>query len=145
MAKRPNGRRFSTPEVARQAAAILVKNSFNATAAARELRPHLAESSAQKTGERMLNTPAVMHEVAKLMDKPQRNAKVYVDRLWDWFEGEDKDLAQTAARLLRHGYIGERTEEKEVSKPVLLIDGLREGMERMLGQPLPDNETERPS
>lgn len=54
---RPNGRRFSCPEVAKIAARALIKHGMNASAAARELRRHLSEKSAAVVGARMIRTP----------------------------------------------------------------------------------------
>jgi hypothetical protein len=60
------------------AARALVRHSMNATRAAKELRPHLTEQSARKTGSRMIHTPAVLAELEKLTDDrglSERNTK----------------------------------------------------------------------
>jgi len=80
---RPNGRRLGCPDVARLAAHALVKHSFNATRAAKEIRPHLTEQSARKTGSRMIRTPAVLAELEKLMEGKglgERNAERFVQQ-----------------------------------------------------------------
>ena len=92
------------------AARALVKHSMNATRAAKELRPHLTEQSARKTGSRMIHSPAVLAELQKLTDESglsERNAKVYLDKLWDWLLGDDQALKLTAARLLGRRYLKE--------------------------------------
>jgi len=130
-------RRLSCPEVAKLAARALVKHGFNATRAAKELRPHLTEQSARKTGSRMISTPAVLAEVERLMEDKglgERNSKEFIDRLWDWFLGEDKALKQTAARILGRGYVQERL---EVSPPqVIFVEGLADIVGGITGEPI---------
>jgi hypothetical protein len=99
---------------------------MNATRAAKELRPHLTEQSARKTGSRMIHSPAVLVELEKLMNDRgpnEHNADRFRDVLWSWFLGEDKSLKQTAARILGRGYIREKMEV--ISPPARLwVDGM---------------------
>lgn len=107
---KPLGRRWSSPQMAPLAARALIKHSMNATRAAKELRPHLTEQSARKTGSRMIRTPAVMAELERLTDDrglSERNAKEYLDSLWSWLLGDDQALKLTAARLLGRRYLRE--------------------------------------
>lgn len=129
-------RRLSCPDVAKLAARALVKHSFNATRAAKELRPHLTEQSARKTGSRMIRTPAVLAELEKLMDDKglgERNSQRFIQQLWEWFEGQDRALKQTAARILGRGYIKEIL---EVSSPtVIRFEGFEDIMGGITGEP----------
>jgi hypothetical protein len=116
------------------AAQALIKHSMNATRAAKELRPHLTEQSARKTGSRMIHTPAVQAELEKLMDARglnERNADRFLEELWTWLLGEDNALKQTAARILGRCYV---TERMEVSPPpaALRIEGMDEDAIRAL-------------
>jgi len=116
------------------AAQALIKHSMNATRAAKELRPHLTEQSARKTGSRMIHTPAVQAELEKLMDARglnERNADRFLEELWAWLLGEDNALKQTAARILGRCYV---TERMEVSPPpaALRIEGMDEDAIRNL-------------
>ena len=129
---KPLARRWSSPEVAPLAARALVKHSMNSTRAAKELRPHLTEQSARKTGSRMIHTPAVLIELDKIMSGQgvsERNCEKFRDRLWEWFlsteEGKEANERRlTAARLLARCYI---TEKLEVSTPPApRIEGLDE-------------------
>jgi hypothetical protein len=116
------------------AAHALIKHSMNATRAAKELRPHLTEQSARKTGSRMIHSPAVQAELEKLMNDAElseQNSKRFLDELWNWFLGEDKALKQTAARILGRGYIAEKMEVIPPPAPIR-IEGLDEDAIRVL-------------
>ena len=144
---KPLGRRWSSPEMAPLAARALVKHSMNATRAAKELRPHLTEQSARKTGSRMIHTPAVQAELNKLLndDSPsERSFQRFVDTLWERFE--ELNIAATsdakvprevlrlgilAANLLARIY---RKEMIALSQPVTLqIEGLDEELRNLTG------------
>ena len=121
---KPFGRRWSSPEMAPLAARALVKHSMNATRAAKELRPHLTDQSARKTGSRMIHTLAVLTELEKLTDDSglsERSAQVYIGMLWEWLERLDKvitsgekvskdehRLGLVAATLLGRRYLKEQ-------------------------------------
>ena len=131
---KPIGRGWSNPLLAKVAARALIKNNLNATRAAKELRPHLTDQSARTTGRRIMNTPEVLNELEKQLG-PQglddKSREKYVQTLWSWFLGPDKEKAQTAARILGRGFIGDKI---QVDKPeTLQISGFEEGVKRMLG------------
>src|SRR2546427_5554771 len=89
------GRRWTSRPMAALAARALIKNSMNATRAARELRPHLTEQSARKTGSRMIHTRAVQAELEKLTNAEglnEQNADRFFEELWNWLLGEDNAL-----------------------------------------------------
>jgi hypothetical protein len=116
------------------AAHALLKNSMNATRAARELRPHLTEQSARKTGSRMIHTPAVQAELEKLTNAKglnEQNAGRFFEELWNWLLGEDNTLKLTAARILARCYI---KEGMDVSPPpeAFQIEGMDEDAIRVL-------------
>lgn len=130
---RPNGRRFSCPETAKLAARALIKHGLNATQAAMELRPHLTTESARTVGSRMMKTPQVLEELEKQMSPrglDEKSKDRYVKILWEWLEGTDRPKAQTAARILGKGFIGERIEIEEPT--VLRIEGFEEGIKELL-------------
>jgi hypothetical protein len=83
---KPFGRRWSSPEIAPLAARALLKHSMNATRAAKELRPHLTQQSARKTGSRLIHTPAVLEQLERLTNESERNAQAFVDSLWKWMD-----------------------------------------------------------
>jgi hypothetical protein len=116
------------------AAHALIKNCMNATRAAKELRPHLTEQSARKTGSRMIHNVAVQAELEKLMDDKglnERTSERFLKELWDWFLGDDPALKQTAARILGRGYIAEKMGMNPPPAP-LQIEGLDEDSIRVL-------------
>jgi hypothetical protein len=122
------------------AAHALIKHSMNATRAAKELRPHLTEQSARKTGSRMIHTPAVQAELEKLTNPEglnDHNADRFFEELWNWLLGEDNALKQTAARILARCYIKEGMDVNAPPAP-LQIEGLDEDAIRALtGEPEP--------
>jgi type II secretory pathway component PulK len=62
---------------------------MNATRAAKELRPHLTEQSARKTGSRLIHTPTVLEQLERLTNESglsERNAQAFVDSLWKWMD-----------------------------------------------------------
>jgi phage terminase small subunit len=131
--KKSLGRRWSSPTMAKLAARSLIKHSMNATQAAKELRPHLTEQSARSTGRRMMNTPEALEELEKLaplgLDEASRDQ--YVKILWSWLQGEDKEKAQTAARILGKAFISDKLQIEQVEP--LRIEGIEEGLKTMLG------------
>jgi hypothetical protein len=122
------------------AAHALIKNSMNATRAAKELRPHLTEQSARKTGSRMIHTPAVQAELEKLTNAgglDEKNSGRFFEELWNWLLGEDHALKVTAARILARCYIKEGMDGSTPPAP-LQIDGMDEDLIRVLtGEPEP--------
>ena len=147
---KPLGRRWSSPEMAPLAARALIKHSMNATRAARELRPHLTEQSARKTGSRMIHTPAVIAELQNLLnnDGPsERNFQRFLDTLWDHLERLNNAVASGAKvprEILRLGIVAAnllariyRKEMIAMSQPATLcIDGLDEGLRNLTGMEL---------
>ena len=116
------------------AAHALIKNSMNATRAAKELRPHLTEQSARKTGSRMIHTPAVQAELEKLTNAKglnEQNADRFFEELWNWLLGDDNALKLTAARILARCYVTERMEVSPPPTP-LQIEGMDEDSIRVL-------------
>ena len=116
------------------AAHALIKNCMNATRAARELRPHLTEQSARKTGSRMIHTPAVQAELEKLTSTRglnEHSADRFLDELWNWLLGEDNKLKQTAARILGRYYVTDRPEVSPPPEP-FRIEGIDEDAIRNL-------------
>jgi hypothetical protein len=132
--KTPLGRRWSSPPMAALAAQALIKHSMNATRAARELRPHLTEQSARKTGSRMIRTPAVQAELEKLTSTRglnEHNADRFLDELWSWLLGDDNAMKLTAARILGRLYVTERMEASPPHEP-FRIEGIDEDAIRVL-------------
>jgi len=116
------------------AAHALIKNSMNATRAARELRPHLTEQSARKTGSRMIHTPAVQEELEKLTNTRglnEQNADRFMEELWNWLLGDDNALKQTAARILGRCYMKAGMDVGAPPTP-LQIEGMDEDAIRVL-------------
>jgi hypothetical protein len=116
------------------AAHALIKNSMNATRAAKELRPHLTEQSARKTGSRMIHTPAVQAELEKLTNAKglnERNADGFFEEIWTWLLGEDNSLKLTAARILARCYIKEGMDVSDPPTPIQ-IEGMDEDAIRAL-------------
>ncbi len=80
---RRNGRGLSCPKVANLAARALICHGFNATRAAKEIRPYLTDQSAKKVGHRMMNNPVVQEEIERQLqprglDERSRDALVAV-------------------------------------------------------------------
>ncbi len=132
---------LNSPLVAKLAARALIKHSMNASAAARELRPHLTEGSARKFGQRMLRNAAVQaaleHELApRGMDERSRDR--YVAEMWSWLYGPDEPRKLAAARILGRAFIGSKVDTNDVVE--LRISGFEEGVRYMLSDP--ENESE---
>ena len=145
---RPNGNAraqgrsgsWNDPAVAEIAARALIKNNLNATAAAKEIRSHLNSKSAMDAGKRMMDSPAVREELEKQLAPrglDQKSSDRYVNILWAWLEGSDKDKAQTAARILGRAFVREEPDQAPVE---LRIAGIEEFKRRMLSAEDDDND-----
>jgi len=112
---------------ARLAAQAIVRNLFDPRRTVAELRPDLRTYS--HFFAKLLDTPEVQHEVEKIMNRTERNAARFLDKMWDWLEADsvgDKDVAEnkrTAARILAKGYISEKASKDAPTQP-MRIEGL---------------------
>lgn len=134
---------LSNPRMAKMAAETIVCCGFNATRAARELRPDL--KAHRNFAHRLMREPAVKKEIERIMQKPDRNPEKYMDSLWAAIElyedylkrGETPpkhavEVAQTAMRLLGRGFISDR--KPDVPIRPLLVEGMEEGMGNLTGE-----------
>lgn len=133
---------LSDPRMARMAAETVVCCGFNATRAARALRPDL--KAHRNFAHRLMREPAVLKEIARIMDKPERNAQKFADMQWSWAEKLDRLLSSpdpvaidkatleaglTAARVLARGY-GDKKAPVTNEKP-MVIEGLGSDIENL--------------
>ena len=140
---------LTDPRTARMAAETIVCCGFNATRAARELRPDL--KAHRNFATRLMKEPAVLKEISKIMEKPERNAQKFTEMMWEWLENEgveqeigngqkvrvlsksQSEMKQTAARILAKGYISEKKQPPANEKP-MVIEGLGEGIENLTSE-----------
>ena len=83
-----------------------------------------------------MKTPEVLKELEEQMcprGLDEKSKDRYVQILWEWMEGSDRMKAQTAARILGKGFIGEKLSLEEPEE--LRIVGYEEGLRLMLGEP----------
>lgn len=134
---------------ARIAAQAIVSHGFNMKRAVAELRPDL--KCYNIFGAKLLDEPAVRHEIEVIMNRTERNAQKFLKLMWDWLENEgvetevangqkvkllsksDVEMKQTAARILAKGYINEKGAEKQPSKP-MVIEGLGSDVTNLVGE-----------
>lgn len=128
---------LSNPRMAKMAAETIVCCGFNATRAARELRPDL--KAHRNFAHRLMREPAVKKEIERIMEKPTRNPERFMELMWDWLEVDGTDLTksqvemkQTAARILAKGYVSDRKPDAP-ARP-MHVDGLDEGMTSLTGE-----------
>lgn len=136
---------LDNPRMAKMAAETIVCCGFNATRAARELRPDL--KAHRNFAHRLMREPAVKKEIEKIMSQKERNPEKYMDSLWAAIElYEDYltrnevppkhvvEVAQTAMRLLGRGFISEKGAAKTPSKP-MVIAGVGAEINNLTGDP----------
>jgi biotin-(acetyl-CoA carboxylase) ligase len=129
---------LTDPRTARMAAETIVCCGFNATRAARELRPDLKAHRA--FAHRLMREPLVLKEIERIMEKPERNAQKFTELMWNWLEVEgteqeigngqkvrllsksDVEMKQTAARILARGYISEKKPLGPPERPMVNFD-----------------------
>lgn len=128
---------LDNPRMAKMAAETIVCCGFNATRAARELRPDL--KAHRNFAHRLMREPAVKKEIQRIMEKPTRNPERFMELMWDWLEVDSTDLSksqvemkQTAARILAKGYVSDRKPDAP-ARP-MHVDGLDEGMTSLTGE-----------
>lgn len=81
-----------------------------------------------------MKTPQVLEELEKQMTPhglDEKSKDRYVEILWEWLEGADGQKAQTAARILGKGFIGEVVSVEPLE--VLPIRDYDKGVAQMLG------------
>ena len=67
----------------------------------------------------------------------------FVRQMWSWLRSDDKELMQTAARILGRGFISEKlTVEKPAALP---IEGFAEGIARLTGESAKEADPEEES
>lgn len=118
------------------------------------MRPELTKVAAGTYARRVMQDPMVQAEVEVIMNRTERNAKKFLDLMWDWLEHEGDEVevgpekrkvkvltkgAQeqkvTAARILAKGYISEKPEAPEW-KP-MVIEGLGNAVGNLIGESVP--------
>jgi hypothetical protein len=130
--------RTRNPRVAKHAASVMILKSLDGESAARELRPELKPHEQAELGKKLETDPRVHAEVEKQLAKrglDEGSKEHFVSLLWRYAESTNRDDEQRTLaswRLLGKAFIGERVENVEVTS--LKIDGINEGLERMLGQ-----------
>src|SRR6185437_8259147 len=116
---------------ARLAAQAICRNNFNLTAAGAELRPDLKHPG--PFGARLMDEPAVVHEVNKIMNRGDRNVTRYKSLMWDWLEApadgtkETEENRRTAARILAKPYLDPKMARGQEAAQGFVVEGLESG------------------
>lgn len=121
----------------RLAAQAILRHQFDPKRVVAELRPDI--KCYGPFFAKLMDEPAVRHELEKIMSRTERNSTKYVKMLWDWLEADNpegaKDVEEnrrTAARLLGKAYLDPRKPPDAPSNP-LHVDGMEDGLSNLTG------------
>lgn len=123
---------------ARIAAQCILRNQFDPKRVVSELRPDI--KCYGPFFAKLMDEPAVRHELEVIMNRTERNSTKYVKMLWDWLEAENpegtketEENRRTAARLLGKAYIDTKGRVAETVQKPMVIEGLEEGLANLTG------------
>lgn len=136
---------FSSVHACNHVAKIIFSCEMDYRRAAEILRPRLEIEEYFALMVQMQKDPNLQAALDRLfksigIDDDSRNQ--FVKQIWSWFYGDDKDKSLQASRILAKIFFSD-SGEKEVSE-TLHIEGLDEGLKKMLGpqdpdKPIPEN------
>lgn len=127
----------------RQIAQCIVRNKFNMSKVTMELYDlgdiTYGTLGNGTLGHQLLREPAVMIELGVIMDRTQKSADTFLDKMWKWLnddtEGKEfNERRMTAARILAKGYIREKGPGDTKDVKPLMIEGLSEGIGNLTGE-----------
>jgi hypothetical protein len=124
--------------VAKHAATTVIVNSLDYDKAAAELKPDMSPYEQHRLAHQLESDSDVQAQVQSLLKKrglDDESRDYFVQRLWQMFESADprqEQKALAAMRILGRAFVSEKIENVEVTS--LKINGINEGLERMLSQ-----------
>ncbi len=125
---------YENPDVAMHLAQLVFAAEMDYDEVLRRLRPNLAGDEFVRVSAQLRRSEHVQHAVETLLARAGINDESradFVRLMWQWVRGDKVELRMQAARVLSKIFFDSREVGQEAQP--LKIEGLEQGMQRMLG------------